>query len=490
MERTKKDRRGQAIIFMTLSIPIIFGLLGLVVDVGWMYWRREACMTAAQAGAFAGAMTASKLSTAYPATCVTSTTGTGVWCNATATQCAASPANPPTNNFQTACLYAKANGFSPGNTRQNVTVQASNGSTANAPNVSPSYYISVTVTEQIPLTFLAALGKGYFGTTSANATAGVVGSADGACLYILDPSGKDAFNASNNAQITPSCGVYINSNNSEAAMATGSAKLQTTPSGASQPPIKVVGTAAYNNNGSYNPTVTKTSTAVADPLSGLDTPWTNCTGTGCPTTTCQYTGCTAGPTTCNYTNFTVSSGSWSAPYTHLSPGVYCGTGGNAAITINNGNSAIFDAGMYVINGGGVSIQSGTGNSGSNVVFYLTGTNANFGGVNFANGTTVSFSAPTTGDLADILVYADRTLTAPTGSNATSQFQGGANSKLDGIIYLPNTTANFANGTTTANRTSLVVKDAIFAGGAYVFTSDPAGTLKGTGNPKPYLIGVR
>ena len=144
--------------------------------------------------------------------------------------------------------------------------------------------------------------------------------------------------------------------------------------------------------------------------------------------------------------------------------------------------------MYVINGGGVSIQSGTGNSGSNVIFYLTGTNATYGGVNFANGTTVNFTAPGTGDLADVLIYGDRTITAPTGGNATSQFQGGATSVLDGIIYLPTTTANFANGTTTNNRTSLVVKDAIFAGGAYVFTTDPAGTLKGSGGASPFLIG--
>ncbi len=475
--------RGQTILLFTLSLPVVLGLLGLVVDAGWMFWRREACLTAAQAAASASVMTASKSTTSYPANCNTSTT---LWCSATPVLCDASPANPPSNNFQTACLYAKANGYSNANRNQKVMVAANNGSTADAPNVSPSYYVTVTVTEKIPLTFLAAMGAGYFGVASASATGGIFSQASGGCLYVLDPTGKDALNASNNAHIMPSCGVQIASNNSEAAIATGSA--QVTTSGNPQPPIQVVGTAAKNNNGSYSPNPTSTA-SVSDPLSSLDVPWTNCTGTGCPTTNCQYTGCSTAAGVCNHTNFTVSSNSWSPPYVHLTPGVYCGTGGSAAITINNGNSAIFDSGMYVINGGGVSIQSGSGNSGSNVIFYLTGTNSTYGGVNFANGTTVNFSAPSTGDLADVLIYGDRTLTAPTGSNATSQFQGGASSTIDGIIYLPTTTVNFANGTTTANRTSLVVKDAIFAGGTYVFTTDPAGTLRGSGTVSPFVIGL-
>ncbi len=479
---TRTSKRGQAILFVTLSIPLMLGLLGLVVDVGWMYWRREACLTAAQAGAFAAAMTASKSTTSYPATC---STATALWCSATAVQCDASPTNPPTNNFQTACLYAKANGFSTANSRQNVLVSANNGSTTNAPNVSPSYYINVTVSETIPLTFLATLGAGYFGTASASATGGIMSTPSGGCVYVLDPANV-SLNASNAAHITPSCGVQVASSATGAITAVGSAQITT--SGTPQPPVQVVGTAVTNNGGSISPSATHTA-SVSDPLSGLDIPWTNCTGSGCPTTTCNYTGCSTAAGVCTHTNYSVSSGSWSAPYAHISPGVYCGNATTPAISISNGNSAIFDSGMFVINGGGVSIQSGTGNSGSNVIFYLTGTNATYGGVNFANGTTVNFTAPSTGDLADVLIYGDRSLTAPTGSNAASQFQGGASSTLDGIIYLPTTTANFANGTTTNNRTSLVVKDAIFAGGTYVFTTDPAGTLKGTGTATPYLIGA-
>jgi hypothetical protein len=152
--------------------------------------------------------------------------------------------------------------------------------------------------------------------------------------------------------------------------------------------------------------------------------------------------------------------------------------------------------MYVINCGGVnitSVGSGGPNSGTGVIFYLTGTNSNYKGFTDTNGTAVSFTAPTTGDLADVLVYQDRSLkpTAGTGasSTATSQFQGGASSSLAGILYLATAAVNFANGTTTTNKTSLVTYDAYFAGGTYVFTQDPAGTLRGSGSTSVYLIGV-
>ena len=463
----RKRQLGQAALMVTLSLPLTLGLLGMVVDVGWIYWRKEACRTAAQAAASASAIHAAKLNSSWPATCVSGSTGTGVWCNATATQCPSSPSGTPTNNFETACLYAQANGFNASG-RQNVMISAGNGSTSQAPNVSTSYYVTVAVAEKIPLTFLSVLGQGNWGWASASAVAGITGSTTGGCFYVLDPSSKDALNMSNNAKISTNCGVYVNSNNSEAAVVTGSAKITAT-SGT----VNITGGVNINNGGGISPSYNTGVTAVSDPLSSLVVPWTNCTGASCPSTTCQYTGCTGAANHCDHTNFNLSSGSWSPPYTHVSPGIYCG-----GLTVSNGNSAIFDPGMYVINGGGVNIQSGT-NTGTNVVFYLTGTNANYGGFNFTNGSSVNFTAPTTGDLADVLVYQDRSLN-PTGSNATSEIQGGDTVTATGIIYLPTTAINFANGTTVNfTNVSMVTYDATFAGGNQTiqFSPDTNGTLK-------------
>jgi Flp pilus assembly protein TadG len=53
--RKRNSARGQAALMVTLSIIPTLGLLGLVVDVGWGFYRKEMCKTAAQAAATAAA---------------------------------------------------------------------------------------------------------------------------------------------------------------------------------------------------------------------------------------------------------------------------------------------------------------------------------------------------------------------------------------------------------------------------------------------------
>ena len=58
-----------------------------------------------------------------------------------------------------ACLYAKQNGFTNGANggKQKVSVEA-NTTASPVAGISPSYWISVTVSEKLPLTFLSVLG--------------------------------------------------------------------------------------------------------------------------------------------------------------------------------------------------------------------------------------------------------------------------------------------------------------------------------------------
>jgi hypothetical protein len=85
------------------------------------------------------------------------------------------------------------------------------------------------------------------------------------------------------------------------------------------------------------------------------------------------------PYTCDYTNYSASSG------TTLSPGVYCGgiNVGNSTYTLNSGN--------YILVGGGLTTQSTNSHiSGTGVFFYNT-----FGATNKGNFRIVqSISAPT------------------------------------------------------------------------------------------------
>src|SRR5256885_10134042 len=51
--RSCRRRSGQAGILMVLSLTLLFGVLGLAVDIGWGYFKRQAAQTAADAAALA-----------------------------------------------------------------------------------------------------------------------------------------------------------------------------------------------------------------------------------------------------------------------------------------------------------------------------------------------------------------------------------------------------------------------------------------------------
>ena len=148
-------QRGQAALFMTMTLTISFGLIGLVVDLGWAHCRQEACLAAAQSEAMGGIRSAMTSNTAWPTTC---TANSAVVCEATAT---AFPTNltPPmtaTTDIEAAWLYAWQNGFK-ATGKQNVTIAANIGNPPTASGVSTAYYITARTTEQVPLTFLAVI---------------------------------------------------------------------------------------------------------------------------------------------------------------------------------------------------------------------------------------------------------------------------------------------------------------------------------------------
>jgi len=124
----------------------------------------------------------------------------------------------------------------------------------------------------------------------------------------------------------------------------------------------------------------------------------------------------------------------------------------------------FGAGNYIINGGGLSFGGGITTSGSGVMFYLTGTNANYASVTIANGTTVTLSAPTSGTYQGILFYQNRSITS--ASNA--DFAGGAVMNLTGTLYFPTTDVSYSNGTSGSGSTTAIVANQVsFSGGARI-----------------------
>lgn len=410
---------------MTLSLTAILGMLGLAVDVGWAYYRQQAAQAAADAAAVAAVRAA-----------VTSGLGacTGaIWCNATATNCPATAPTSPSTSFDNACMLASANGFTTSGI-DTVSVQA--GISSAAPTVSgpvPSYWAVVRVNEALPALFGAAFARGGL-NPGATATAGAMNSAGGgSCIYVLDPSAPDAFEAANGASVTVGCGVYVDSNNSTAAMyVTGGATV-------TAPVIDVAGAFKKDNGGTTSVVPTTGAVVVADPFASLPAPT--------PAGSCQSG------------NFTA----WQAtPYTPA-PGTYCG------FSVGNGMSLEMSGGTYIVNGGTFSIQGGsTVTASGGVLIYLTGGAT----VNIANGAAVTLSAQASGPYQGVLFYQDRTMLAP----GASTFAGGSTTSLTGSLYFPHATLNVNNG--ASSTVMAIVADMVdFQGGAHLL-ADSGGTKTG------------
>ncbi len=195
------SRRGQAIIFVTLTLVLTFGALGLVVDLGLASWKQEAARNAAQAAAMAGAIAARSLDFTCGAT-------GGVPCQAF-TACPSTLTNNA-DPIQVACMYARENGFTNGGNggMQTVSIAANLAASAQPPvsGYRPAYWVSATVSERTLPTFAAALGLGGL-TANAQSTAGVFVSSGG-CVYALNPTASAAISMSGNTVLQSGCGVF------------------------------------------------------------------------------------------------------------------------------------------------------------------------------------------------------------------------------------------------------------------------------------------
>lgn len=409
-------RKGQALVTIASSITLLLGAMGLVMDIGYSRYQYARAQTAVESAAMAGVEAAM----AYGST----SCGTHVVCQS-ATACPTSiNSSNITSNIQNACLYGETNGFGT-TTKATLTVASGTGNPATVSGVNTLYWVTATASSTNNTLFSYLMG---FATTKAvaQATAGVSQYVPATCVYILDPSGQNAINASNAFQLNSECGLAVNSSNSDAVSVVGSARL-TVPS------LTIVGGYQVNNGGSISVTPSTGAAPSADPYGSLPAP--------------SYSGC-------DHTNYSSGYGTFT-----LNPGVYCG-----GLSVNNGARVTFNPGTYIINGGSFNLGGGTTSSGSGVTFYLTGTNSTYGSVDIGNGITTTLTAPTSGTYQGILFFQDRNIT----SSVQASIEGGASMQLGGAIYFPTTTLNYANGSSTTNYyASVVVKDLVLAGGAYV-----------------------
>lgn len=391
---------------VTFAMVPMIGLMGLVTDIGYMHYLRTSAQAAADSAALAAGYRFNKTVSGSTFTC-----GSYGWICKDQWPCPAGLTSA-TNPAETACLYAKQNGFDPANSNQHVYISSDVTLTVpTAPGVGGvGYWITVRVTQTVPQLFSAVTGNPT-GLIAARSTAALHPGLG--CVYALDPTASGSFYQNGNTNFTSACGIYVDSNDPSAAMlGNGGAVLQTST-------INVVGGVDWQ--GTISPPPNTGISPVPDPLAYLQPPSPPCGAT----TGCDSADCSAHPNTETY-NSDVT----------LSPGTYCG-----GIKVKNA-TVTFSAGTYIIVGGGISTQDSNSHiRGSDLFFYNTYSSTKaYKQIDFNANSDVQIAAATSGTYSGVLFMQDRGCC--TSSMPTESFQGGATSFFEGILYFPNSVVQF------------------------------------------------
>jgi Putative Flp pilus-assembly TadE/G-like len=293
--------------------------------------------------------------------------------------------------------------------------------------------VEVIVTEPAPVYFTSLfMGAAPDITTRAVAKAAV----SDACIWSLHPSAKGALTISGNANIDLDCGVVVNSNDPDAALdQSGSSCLSAT---------------SISINGGYSGECVSPEPEVSmpnygDPLSSLVEPSFG---------SCDFNA-----------KVNVSSGQTAT----LTPGVYC-----KGIALNG--TVVFEPGLYVLDGGGLDIQSSAivtnnENASGGVTFYLTGSGTKYASVNVSSGSQVTLTPMTTGPLANVLFFQDRN-----AKNGQSKLTGQSQMNLTGILYFPNSEVEFTGGSAMDEADVLLVASTLKLSGSTYLNADYAQSL--------------
>jgi hypothetical protein len=277
--------------------------------------------------------------------------------------------------------------------------------------VSCASCVQVQLAKPNPTIFMSTLsqmlGGNSFGSVNvaAKAIAGAP-SAGLACVYIMDPTAAKALQIHGAGNINmPDCGVYVNSNASNALCVTGSAGKSTFPW------IDVVGNQPSNGNcgGNLNSStsVNLGSSVQSDPFGNLTGPIPDKNG-----------NCSGINTTTDSATTTIKT-AYNAP----SGGTVCFKN---AIALNSG--ANLGGGLYVFENG-LTIGSGTVTVGTS----SSGATLDVYGGSYSQNTSSSLTiyAPTSGTYNAIAV-----MQPANNTNDMSLQFGSSGATLDGMIYAP------------------------------------------------------
>ena len=129
----------------------------------------------------------------------------------------------------------------------------------------------------------------------------------------------------------------------------------------------------------------------------------------------------------------------------LKPGVYC-----AGINIVGGDVTL-EPGTYILNNGALTVSAGGKLVGENVGFFLTGV-LGLSTIQFGPSSTISLTAPKTGDMAGMLFFEDRDVLF----NLPHRIASNNARNLVGTIYLPGNTLTIDSKNPIADQSDYTV----------------------------------
>ena len=260
------------------------------------------------------------------------------------------------------------------------------------------------------------------------------------CMLALDPTGSGAMKFEGDEEITANgCSIQVNSTDPEAVdMFDNISPIVTTDS-------TCVTGGIVGPTGGFSPPPETGCSPAADPFASVAPP-------------------PVGP--CDFTNTMIDGGT-----ADLLPGVYCG-----GLTVMNNATVTLDPGVYIIKDGRFSVDGTSSVTGAKVTTYLTGNANTF--VEFVKDSQVNLSAPTTGPLAGLVFFEERSVTIPrthfVGSNANLVFEG--------TLYFPagkvKVVSRIGGGPSPSPYTGLIAKNFRFSSGAALDLNDDFGGFGG------------
>lgn len=319
-----------------------------------------------------------------------------------------------------ALAVAALNGFQNGANGVTVTV---NNPPATGSYASNSKAYEVIVQQQQKLFFGRMLGNAI---TVQGRSVALGATASGPCVLALETSASKAIDMSGGSTIinAPTCDVIANSTASTAANLSGGASIIASK-------FKVGGNYATSGSSAVTATITTGAAATADPYASLVTPT---------------------PSSCLKTGYSLSGGTDT-----LNPGTYCN-----GISVSGGGVLNLNPGVYIINGGGLTVSSSTLKGTGGVSIVITNASASWGIFTISGGSTFNVTAPSSGVMQGVALYMDRA--APiSNSNVMS---GGSNQIITGTIYVPTGKVTYSGGSGGGSGClQLIARLLLFSGGS-------------------------